>query len=82
MLIEGGARTTSRFLQDGLLDILQLHLAPMLLGSGRDSIQLPEIHRIDHAVGFKHFFYQRIANTYMFVGQLQEPVSHPDNGPS
>jgi len=71
VLIEGGAKTTSRFLQENLLDILQLHLAPMILGSGRDSFQLPEILKIDAAIGFKKFFFQQVANTFMFVGQPQ-----------
>lgn len=76
VLVEGGAKTTSRFLQENLLDILQLHLAPIVLGSGRDSFQLPEIRKIDAAIGFKKFFFQQVANTFMFVGQPQvEPAA-------
>lgn len=71
VLIEGGAKTTSHFLSQGTLDVLQLHLAPILMGSGRDSFQLPEIRRVDNAIGFRKFFYQKVANTYMFVGHLE-----------
>ena len=70
VLIEGGAKTTSAFIREENLDVLQLHIAPILIGSGRSSIQLPEILRIDHAVEFSHFHFHRIANTYMFTGQL------------
>jgi diaminohydroxyphosphoribosylaminopyrimidine deaminase/5-amino-6-(5-phosphoribosylamino)uracil reductase len=69
VLVEGGATTTSRFLNENMLDLLQLHIAPILMGSGRDSFQLPEIRLVDHAVHFKKFFFQPISNTFMFVGQ-------------
>jgi len=69
LLVEGGAKTTSRFLNEQMLDLLQLHIAPILMGSGRDGFELPEIRLVDHAVAFKKFFFQPIANTFMFVGQ-------------
>lgn len=43
VLVEGGARTVSRFLEDGCLDRLHLLVAPTLLGSGRPGIVLPEV---------------------------------------
>jgi riboflavin-specific deaminase-like protein len=43
IFIEGGGVTVSRFLAEGQLDRLQLVLAPVLLGSGRPSLLLPEI---------------------------------------
>lgn len=43
LFIEGGGITISRFLAAGALDRLQLTVAPMLLGSGRPSLSLPEI---------------------------------------
>jgi len=39
--IEGGSHTTSHFLEKGAIDILQLHIAPILFGSGTNGIQLP-----------------------------------------
>lgn len=44
VFIEGGGITVSRFLQEGLLDKLQVTVAPLLIGSGRPSITLPVIH--------------------------------------
>ena len=43
LFIEGGGTTVSRFLAAGALDRLQLTIAPVILGSGRPGIQLPEI---------------------------------------
>jgi riboflavin-specific deaminase-like protein len=41
ILVEGGGVTVSRFLQQGLLDRLQVAVAPLLIGAGRRGLQLP-----------------------------------------
>lgn len=43
LLVEGGGVTISHFLQARCLDRLQLAIAPVILGSGRPSLSLPEI---------------------------------------
>jgi riboflavin-specific deaminase-like protein len=43
VFIEGGGVTVSRFLSAGCLDRLQITVAPVILGSGRPSLTLPEI---------------------------------------
>ncbi len=43
IFVEGGGVTVSRFLDEGCLDRLQIAVAPVLIGSGRPSISLPEI---------------------------------------
>ena len=50
VLIEGGADTVSRFLSAGCLDHLHVVVSPIIIGSGRASVILPEIKRIDHAL--------------------------------
>ena len=50
VLIEGGAETVSRFLQAGCLDRLHLIVAPILVGSGRASLNLPAIEHMDQAL--------------------------------
>jgi diaminohydroxyphosphoribosylaminopyrimidine deaminase / 5-amino-6-(5-phosphoribosylamino)uracil reductase len=50
LFIEGGGVTVSRFLAAGLLDRLQIAIAPVLLGSGRPSLALPEIGDLAHAL--------------------------------
>lgn len=49
-LIEGGARTVSAFLGAGVLDRLQVMVAPLILGSGRPGLQLPRIARVDEGL--------------------------------
>ena len=43
LLIEGGGRTVSRFLDAGLVDRLHVAVAPMVIGSGRQSFGLKPI---------------------------------------
>ena len=43
LFLEGGGVTVSAFLQAGCLDRLQIAVAPMLIGSGRPAITLPEV---------------------------------------
>ena len=50
ILVEGGAVTVSRFLQDGALTRLHVTVAPMLIGSGRHTLTLPPIASLDQAL--------------------------------
>lgn len=50
--VEGGARTLSSFLAAGCLDLLQVHLAPTVLGSGLAGFQLPTIDHVRQGIGF------------------------------
>jgi riboflavin-specific deaminase-like protein len=43
LFVEGGGVTVSRFLAAGVLDRLQIAIAPVILGSGRPGLQLAEI---------------------------------------
>ncbi len=43
LFIEGGGVTVSRFLEAGCLDRLQVTVAPLIIGSGRPGIMLPEV---------------------------------------
>jgi riboflavin biosynthesis pyrimidine reductase len=47
LFIEGGGVTISHFLQAGCLDHLHVTVAPVILGSGRQGIELAEIQSID-----------------------------------
>ena len=49
ILIEGGGVTVSRFLEAGVLDRLHVSVAPLVIGSGRPGIMLPEIQTLDEA---------------------------------
>ena len=43
LYIEGGGVTVSRFLKAGCLDRLQVTISPLIIGSGRPAIVLPEV---------------------------------------
>jgi diaminohydroxyphosphoribosylaminopyrimidine deaminase/5-amino-6-(5-phosphoribosylamino)uracil reductase len=50
VLVEGGGRTVSSFLEAGALDRLHITVAPMLIGSGRPSIALKPIKTLEGAL--------------------------------
>lgn len=50
LFVEGGGVTVSRWLGAGVLDGLQVTVAPMILGSGRPSLTLPPIEDLDLAL--------------------------------
>jgi len=57
VFIEGGGITVSGFLKEGALDRLHITVAPVLIGSGRPSLKLPEIATLDEAmrIACRHF---------------------------
>ena len=50
ILIEGGAATLSHFLADAALDRLHVMVAPMIIGSGKPCLVLPEIATLKDAL--------------------------------
>src|SRR5262245_32117112 len=50
ILVEGGADTVSRFLAARCLDRLHVLVAPIILGAGRPSLELPPVARVDEAM--------------------------------
>lgn len=50
LFIEGGGSTVSRFLAAGALDRLQITVAPVIVGSGRPGLVLPEITDLAHCL--------------------------------
>lgn len=70
--IEGGASTTSCFLNQKAVDILQLHIAPMLFGSGKSGITLPVINEVKQAIQFKDYQFHKIGSEIMFTGFLNK----------
>lgn len=70
--IEGGATTTSNFVNSKAVDILQLHIAPMIFGSGKASIVLPTIAAVKDAISFKEYNFLPFGDSIMFTGFLQD----------
>jgi riboflavin-specific deaminase-like protein len=55
--VEGGGLTVSRFLDARVLTRLQVTVAPVVFGSGRPALTLPEIEELSHAraLRWRHF---------------------------
>lgn len=50
LLIEGGARTISAFIDAGCVDRLHVLVAPVLIGSGKSGLDLAPVARLDQAL--------------------------------
>jgi len=68
--IEGGAKTTSNFVNSKAVDILQLHIAPLIFGSGKASITLPNIDTVKEAISFQEYNFLPFGDSMMFTGFL------------
>jgi diaminohydroxyphosphoribosylaminopyrimidine deaminase / 5-amino-6-(5-phosphoribosylamino)uracil reductase len=68
--IEGGATTTSAFLADGNIDVLQLHISPMIIGPGINSFSSPSIQSVDDSVRFACHVYRSVGDGMMFIGRI------------
>jgi len=54
IFVEGGGLTVSSFLEQGLLDHLQVTIAPLIIGSGRPSLTLPVIQDLSQSLRPRH----------------------------
>ena len=56
ILVEGGSKTISELINNKYIDILQFLIAPILIGSGINSLNLKEISNLNKAIRPKHNF--------------------------
>jgi diaminohydroxyphosphoribosylaminopyrimidine deaminase/5-amino-6-(5-phosphoribosylamino)uracil reductase len=70
LYIEGGSTTTSAFLAEGNIDVLQLHISPMIIGPGINSFCKPGTHSVADSVRFDRHTYQSIGDGMMFIGRV------------
>lgn len=70
LLIEGGPTTVSHFLCAQEVDIVQFHLTPLILGSGKSMMELPEIATIKEGKFLKNPFYTQMGDGIMVTGAL------------
>lgn len=68
VFIEGGSRTTSAFLKESVIDIMQFHISPMVFGSGIPGIALPEIEEVGQSISFESWKFLPVGDSMMFVG--------------
>ena len=62
--------TTSAFLAEGNIDVLQLHISPMIIGPGINSFSRPGVHSVAESVRFQRHLYQSVGDGVMFVGRV------------
>lgn len=67
--LEGGSYTTSQFLASGNIDLMQLHISPLILGSGTDNFILSPVDQISQGVRFRNIQYFNFNDEIMFVGE-------------
>ncbi|MNY74046.1 hypothetical protein D3C86_2129820 [compost metagenome] len=68
--MEGGPLTIRKFIEDKMLSRIEFHIAPMLFGSGKNGIELQEIHDLDEAIRLNNPKYYNIGNAIMIVSNL------------
>ncbi len=56
ILVEGGSKTISELINNKYIDILQFMIAPILIGSGINSLNLKEISNLNKAIRPKYSF--------------------------
>ncbi len=54
IFVEGGGQTVSAFLEQALLDRLQIAVAPLIIGSGRSGITLPPVQDLSQGLRPRH----------------------------
>ena len=75
LLIEGGARTISHFIEKGAVDRLHVLVAPMIIGSGKPGIDLPPIAVVDDALRPLTKVYVLADGDVLFDCNLREAVT-------
>ena len=58
VLVEGGSKTISKFLENKLLDIMQFIIAPTIIGSGINSINIEPISNLKNVIRTKNNIYK------------------------
>jgi diaminohydroxyphosphoribosylaminopyrimidine deaminase/5-amino-6-(5-phosphoribosylamino)uracil reductase len=79
LFVEGGGRLISGFLQAGLLDRLQITVAPLIIGSGRPSITLPAVARMGDVLRLRVRRFP-MGEDLLFDAELRTPAEPADRG--
>ena len=70
LYIEGGSFTTSTFLSQNMIDQIQVHFAPIILGSGVTGFNFGGVEYLKEAIYFKSYRYLPLGNQMMFTGEI------------
>lgn len=77
ILVEGGATTISRFLDEGQLDRLHLLVGPVLLGSGKTGINLMTVPCLAHALRVNAEIYRFEGGDILYDCDLRRGPAQP-----
>ncbi len=69
--IEGGGYTASSFLNFKTIDVIQLHISPIIIGSGIADFSLPEIETVDKSIKFSDYHFFPLGNHILFSGTVK-----------
>lgn len=69
ILIEGGSKTISSFLDENCVDWMQLHIAPLLFGSGIPCVSLGNITEVNESRRLNNVFFTQIDEAVMITGE-------------
>jgi len=69
ILIEGGPQTASTFLRNKSIDIVQFHMAPLILGSGKSCINLTDVNCIGDGQNLSNHVWHSIGDTQMITAR-------------
>jgi riboflavin-specific deaminase-like protein len=72
LLIEGGARTISAFIDAGCIDRLHLLIAPVIIGSGRTGLDLSPVPELDRALRPQTCVYPLGGGEFLFDCDLRQ----------
>lgn len=70
ILIEGGAQTIRKFIEEKTLSRIEFHIAPMVFGSGLNGIELEEIDELESALFLKNPKHFKVGDAIMTVSNL------------
>jgi diaminohydroxyphosphoribosylaminopyrimidine deaminase / 5-amino-6-(5-phosphoribosylamino)uracil reductase len=70
ILIEGGAQTIRKFIEEKTLSRIEFHIAPIIFGSGLNGIELEEIDELESALFLKNPKHFKVGNAIMMVSNL------------
>jgi diaminohydroxyphosphoribosylaminopyrimidine deaminase/5-amino-6-(5-phosphoribosylamino)uracil reductase len=68
--LEGGSFSVSRFLKEGFIDNLQIHISNKILGSGLSGFQLSPVELINESVVVQNPDYYHFGDEIMISGRV------------
>ena len=76
IFVEGGSKILSAFLEQDYVDKVYAFIAPLILGSGLNSINLPLKDSISSAIKLKRINQKRFSDDVLLTGYIREPEEY------